>query len=130
MLQQRVAMGTRPAAATARRCHGVPALPASRAGPRPCAALRLPQQPAPLAAAAPRRAPLRCAAAAAGAGAAPLPAQPAPPAAAPAVGVKIVPALISIGLGFVVNFIVPTPEGVSAQAWRLFSIFISTICGE
>eukprot|EP00958_Prasinococcus_capsulatus_P005583 scaffold539_cov359-Prasinococcus_capsulatus_cf.AAC.18 len=44
-------------------------------------------------------------------------------------GVKIVPALVSISVGLVLNFVVPVPAGVSPQAWQLLSIFLSTIVG-
>lgn len=47
-----------------------------------------------------------------------------------AVGVKPVPALISIAIGLAVRFLVPVPDGITEQAWSLFSIFLSTIMGE
>ena len=91
--------------------------PAAVAAPAAAAAMR----------AAPRL-PLRVRASASGAGALPMPGSaPAPP--PPAVGVKLVPAAISVGLGLLVNYLVPAPAGISAQAWQLFSIFIATICG-
>jgi len=40
-----------------------------------------------------------------------------------------VPALVSISVGLVLNFVVPVPAGVSPQAWQLLSIFLSTIVG-
>lgn len=45
------------------------------------------------------------------------------------VGVKPIPAAIAIGVGLLVKFIVPAPAGITAQAWSLFSIFLSTITG-
>ena len=44
-------------------------------------------------------------------------------------GVKILQAVAAVGVGLVLNFIVPTPAGVSTQAWQLLSIFLSTIVG-
>jgi hypothetical protein len=129
MLQQRV-MGARPALAASRRA----APPACARRAAPARQARAAAAPAAAAAAglrlpAARRAPLRVAAAASGAGALPMPnSQPAQPP-APAAGVKLVPAAISVGLGLIVNFLIPAPEGVTAQAWRLFAIFVSTICG-
>eukprot|EP00891_Asterochloris_glomerata_P005359 jgi/Astpho2/5359/Aster-05904 len=51
------------------------------------------------------------------------PAQPAWP------GAKPVPALLSIGVGLALRFLVPVPEGITMQAWTLLSIFASTIAG-
>ena len=44
-------------------------------------------------------------------------------------GANLVPLAASVGVGLVVNFIVPRPEAVVPQAWALLSIFLSTICG-
>ena len=52
-----------------------------------------------------------------------------PDAQAPAVGAKLVPAALSIGVGLLLRFVVPCPDGVSMQAWQLLSIFVSTITG-
>ncbi|GIL77807.1 hypothetical protein Vretimale_6661 [Volvox reticuliferus] len=55
---------------------------------------------------------------------------PQAPAASPTyVGIKVKPALIAIALGLALRFIVPIPEGITAQAWSLLSIFVSTILG-
>ena len=43
--------------------------------------------------------------------------------------VKIVPFVISVALGLIINFVVPIPEGVTKQAWQLLSIFVSTVAG-
>lgn len=50
-----------------------------------------------------------------------------PPSAWP--GAKIVPLLLSVSLGLVLQFLVPTPEGITRQGWTLLSIFVSTIAG-
>lgn len=55
------------------------------------------------------------------------PAQPATPAAA--AGLKVIPALLAIAVGLLVKFVVPAPAGVTAKAWSLFAIFLSTITG-
>ncbi len=67
---------------------------------------------------------------AAAAGAAPGQPAPAAPAAAAPVGIKVVPALISVAVGLLVRFVLPVPDGITMQAWTLFSIFLSTIVGE
>lgn len=40
------------------------------------------------------------------------------------------PALLSIGVGLALRFLVPVPEGITMQAWTLLSIFASTIAGQ
>ncbi|KAF3791976.1 Dicarboxylate transporter 2-1 [Nymphaea thermarum] len=50
------------------------------------------------------------------------------PAAAPE-GAKLVPLVISVAIGLLVRFAVPKPVEVSAQAWQLLAIFLSTIAG-
>lgn len=40
---------------------------------------------------------------------------------------RIVPALISLGIGLFIWFVIPVPEGVDANAWHLLAIFIATI---
>jgi DASS family divalent anion:Na+ symporter len=69
----------------------------------------------------------------AAAGGAALPAQPAndPPAreVAPLQPIKLAPAAVAIAFGFLVNFVVPAPAGITPQAWTLFSVFLSTILG-
>ncbi|XP_052205975.1 dicarboxylate transporter 2.1, chloroplastic-like [Diospyros lotus] len=47
----------------------------------------------------------------------------------PPQGAKIVPLLISVSVGLIVRFLVPKPLQVSAQAWQLLAIFLSTIAG-
>lgn len=47
----------------------------------------------------------------------------------PLTPVKVVPALISIALGLVIRFVVPIPASLSAQAWSMLAIFVSTIAG-
>lgn len=44
-------------------------------------------------------------------------------------GAKIVPLALSIAIGLLVRFVVPKPVEVTAQAWQLLSIFVSTIAG-
>ena len=44
-------------------------------------------------------------------------------------GAKIAPLLASVSLGLVLNYLVPTPEGITQQGWALLSIFVSTIAG-
>ncbi|KAI9120433.1 hypothetical protein K1719_007466 [Acacia pycnantha] len=44
-------------------------------------------------------------------------------------GVKLIPLIISVGIGLAVRFLVPRPVEVTAQAWQLLSIFLSTIAG-
>mmetsp|Transcript_30280 Transcript_30280/g.57076 ORF Transcript_30280/g.57076 Transcript_30280/m.57076 type:complete len:562 (+) Transcript_30280:77-1762(+) len=45
------------------------------------------------------------------------------------VGVKILPAIISIAVGLIVRYVVPIPAGVSVQGWQLLSIFLATVTG-
>ncbi|XP_031497046.1 dicarboxylate transporter 2.1, chloroplastic [Nymphaea colorata] len=52
-----------------------------------------------------------------------------PPAAAAPEGAKLVPFVISVAIGLLVRFAVPKPVEVSAQAWQLLAIFLSTIAG-
>lgn len=40
---------------------------------------------------------------------------------------KLRPALIAIGLGLLIWFVVPVPEGVKPQAWHLLALFVGTI---
>lgn len=44
-------------------------------------------------------------------------------------GAALVPFAVSVGVGLVLNFLVPRPEAVVPQAWALLSIFLSTISG-
>ena len=45
------------------------------------------------------------------------------------VPVKVVPFVISVGLGLIINFLVPRPDGITKEAWQLLSIFVSTVAG-
>ncbi len=40
---------------------------------------------------------------------------------------KLRPALIAIGLGLLIWFVIPVPEGVKPQAWHLLALFVGTI---
>lgn len=40
---------------------------------------------------------------------------------------KLVPASISLLLGLIICFVIPTPQGVEENAWHLFAIFVATI---
>ncbi|KAJ7569463.1 hypothetical protein O6H91_01G079300 [Diphasiastrum complanatum] len=44
-------------------------------------------------------------------------------------GAKPLPFFISVSVGLVLRFLVPKPATVSAQAWQLLAIFLSTITG-
>eukprot|EP00252_Welwitschia_mirabilis_P016290 TRINITY_DN35948_c0_g1_i1.p1 TRINITY_DN35948_c0_g1~~TRINITY_DN35948_c0_g1_i1.p1 ORF type:complete len:572 (-),score=66.47 TRINITY_DN35948_c0_g1_i1:396-2111(-) len=44
-------------------------------------------------------------------------------------GAKPLPLVLSVAVGLVVRFLVPKPVDVSAQAWQLLAIFLSTITG-
>jgi Sodium:sulfate symporter transmembrane region len=44
-------------------------------------------------------------------------------------GAKLIPLVISVGIGLAVRFLLPKPVGVSKQAWQLLAIFMSTIAG-
>ncbi|KAL7600291.1 hypothetical protein Lser_V15G24385 [Lactuca serriola] len=44
-------------------------------------------------------------------------------------GAKIVPLVVSLGVGLIVRFFIPQPDEVTPEAWQLFSIFLSTIAG-
>uniref|UniRef100_A0A0C9S8S9 TSA: Wollemia nobilis Ref_Wollemi_Transcript_3696_2163 transcribed RNA sequence n=1 Tax=Wollemia nobilis TaxID=56998 RepID=A0A0C9S8S9_9CONI len=44
-------------------------------------------------------------------------------------GAKPLPLVISVAVGLIVRFLVPKPVEVTAQAWQLLSIFLSTIAG-
>lgn len=56
-------------------------------------------------------------------------ASPAPTPSSTWPGAKPVPLLLCISLGLAIQFLVPTPVGMSAQGWTLLSIFASTIAG-
>ncbi|CAL1370442.1 unnamed protein product [Linum trigynum] len=51
------------------------------------------------------------------------------PAAASVQGAKLVPLVISVAIGLIVRFAIPRPAAVTAQAWQLLAIFLSTIAG-
>ncbi len=40
---------------------------------------------------------------------------------------KLRPALVAIGLGLLIWFVIPVPEGVKPQAWHLLALFVGTI---
>ena len=42
---------------------------------------------------------------------------------------KVVPLAISVGVGVLINYLVPIPAGITKQAWQLLSIFVSTVTG-
>ncbi|XP_057502453.1 dicarboxylate transporter 2.1, chloroplastic-like [Actinidia eriantha] len=44
-------------------------------------------------------------------------------------GAKIIPLVITVSIGLILRFFVPKPPEVSAQAWKLLAIFLSTIAG-
>ncbi|KAI3992929.1 hypothetical protein MKX01_009672 [Papaver californicum] len=44
-------------------------------------------------------------------------------------GAKLIPLVISVGIGLIVRFFVPKPVEVTKEAWQLLSIFLSTIAG-
>jgi len=53
-----------------------------------------------------------------------------PPAKAPVKpAFKIVNALICVGLGLAVRFLVPIPSGIEHKSWTLLSVFICTVAG-
>jgi hypothetical protein len=69
----------------------------------------------------------------AAAGGAALPAQPAdqPPSRVetPLQPIKLAPAAIAVAFGLLVKFVLPSPAGITPEAWTLFSVFLSTILG-
>lgn len=40
---------------------------------------------------------------------------------------KPIPAIVSIAVGLLIWFVIPIPQGVSADAWHLLAIFVATI---
>ncbi|KAK9110981.1 hypothetical protein Scep_018500 [Stephania cephalantha] len=54
---------------------------------------------------------------------------PPPPPPPPRPGAKILPLAISVGIGLIVKFLLPKPVEVTADAWQLLAIFLSTIAG-
>lgn len=44
-------------------------------------------------------------------------------------GAKLVPLVVSVGIGLAVRFLLPKPVEVTQQAWQLLAIFLSTIAG-
>ncbi|MCL7051821.1 hypothetical protein MKW94_003294 [Papaver nudicaule] len=44
-------------------------------------------------------------------------------------GAKLIPLVMSVGIGLIVRFFVPKPVEVTKEAWQLLSIFLSTIAG-
>ncbi|CAM8952560.1 unnamed protein product [Rhodiola kirilowii] len=47
----------------------------------------------------------------------------------PAQGAKIVPFVLSVGIGLLLRFAVPKPVELTVKAWQLLAIFLSTIAG-
>lgn len=43
------------------------------------------------------------------------------------IGFKPIPSAIALALGLIIWFIIPTPEGVSPQAWHLLAMFVGVI---
>ena len=41
--------------------------------------------------------------------------------------IKPIPALVAVALTLIIWFIIPTPEGVSENAWQLLALFVGTI---
>src|SRR5690554_1310349 len=41
--------------------------------------------------------------------------------------VKPVPALVAVAITLVIWFVIPVPEGVAPNAWRLLALFVGTI---
>ena len=39
------------------------------------------------------------------------------------------PLALSLAVGAVVQFLIPTPEGITSQAWSLLALFVTTIAG-
>ena len=54
-----------------------------------------------------------------------------PVAAAPAQprGVNLTSAAVAVGVGLLVQFVIPVPAGVTPQAWQLLAIFLTTVVG-
>eukprot|EP00434_Breviolum_minutum_P001268 symbB.v1.2.001113.t1/scaffold46.1/size430244/4 len=44
-------------------------------------------------------------------------------------GCKPVPTAITVGIGLFIRFLLPIPEGVSAQGWSILALFVATVCG-
>ena len=40
---------------------------------------------------------------------------------------KPIPTLLAIAIGFIIWFVIPTPEGVTDNAWHLLALFVATI---
>ncbi|KAL4278877.1 hypothetical protein GQ457_03G004450 [Hibiscus cannabinus] len=55
--------------------------------------------------------------------------QPSSPPPPPPQGAKLFPLFLSVSIGLIVRFLVPKPVEVTAQAWQLLAIFLSTIAG-
>ena len=45
-------------------------------------------------------------------------------------GAKLIPLAASVAIGLAIRFLIPIPEGITANAWSLLSIFVSTIAGR
>ncbi|CAE6917152.1 DIT2-1, partial [Symbiodinium sp. CCMP2592] len=44
-------------------------------------------------------------------------------------GAAPVPTAISVGIGLIIRFVCPVPEGVSAQGWSILALFVATVTG-
>lgn len=40
---------------------------------------------------------------------------------------KLIPTVLSVAIGLIIWFVIPTPEGVSDDAWHLLALFVATI---
>ena len=40
---------------------------------------------------------------------------------------KLIPTILSVAIGLIIWFVIPTPDGVSADAWHLLALFVATI---
>ncbi|WCJ18780.1 Dicarboxylate transporter 2.1 chloroplastic [Euphorbia peplus] len=47
----------------------------------------------------------------------------------PPQGAKVLPFILSVSIGLLLRFLIPKPVEVTAQAWQLLAIFVSTIAG-
>uniref|UniRef100_A0A7N0VFM7 Uncharacterized protein n=1 Tax=Kalanchoe fedtschenkoi TaxID=63787 RepID=A0A7N0VFM7_KALFE len=54
---------------------------------------------------------------------------PTEPAANPPQGAKVLPLILSVGIGLALRFAVPKPAELTPEAWQLLAIFLSTIAG-
>ena len=52
-----------------------------------------------------------------------------PPSVAPVAGIKPIPMALAIGVGLLINYVVPCPADITPAAWKMFSVFSTTIAG-